>query len=76
MALPVCPSCKSKNVVPSLAKNSHNNCVGCGYTGFVREFHPEELEHHKPGDRVQTNGHFVGEPAEEPRKPRYWWQKD
>lgn len=43
MSKPVCPKCDSTNVVSSLAKCSHNNCVGCGYSGFVREFHEPEF---------------------------------
>ncbi len=55
---PVCPQCGSKNVVASLAKNSHDNCVACGYSDFVVYFYSEVAE---PGDKVQTNGNS-GEP--------------
>lgn len=75
MSRPVCPKCDSPNVVPSLAKNSHNNCIGCGYTGFVREFHPEHQAQSKLSPFVEA-GPAPGEPVEEPRKPRYWWQED
>lgn len=39
MAKPKCPQCGSTNVVPSLAKNSHDNCVACGYSDFVAKFY-------------------------------------
>lgn len=42
MAKPKCPQCGSTNVVPSLAKNSHDNCVACGYSDFVAKFYEDK----------------------------------
>lgn len=40
MAKAVCPKCKKDRVIPSLARNSHNNCLHCGHTDFVAAFYP------------------------------------
>ena len=99
MPKPVCPNCGGGRVVASLAKNSHDNCLSCGYSDFVVAFYregpslfpddrKEAAEHHKPADKVQTNGQFgEGKPVEPwlqsavEDKPKrtgkpYWWEKD
>lgn len=52
MSKPKCPKCDSTNVVASLAKNSHDNCVSCGYSGFVREFYEPEFRTVKARDPI------------------------
>jgi len=73
MSRPVCPQCGSLNVVPSLARNSHDNCVSCGHTDFVVRFHEPEAT---VRPRVEPVAVTKGEAEETPRRPRYWWQED
>jgi len=76
MPKPVCPNCRSTNVVASLAKNSHNNCVSCGHTDYVATFYPEHHTYRSPPVQVEDPGEdTMVAHAQRTRKP-YWWERD
>jgi len=83
MPKPVCPNCGGGRVVASLAKNSHDNCLSCGYSDFVVAFYREGPSLF-PDDRKEVAKPTPVEPwlqsavEDEPRRTRkpYWWEKD
>lgn len=65
---PKCPKCGSTNVVASLAKNSHDNCVNCGYSDFVVFFYEsvDDGPIHAPTGRKKGARPAEPEPVQAP----------
>lgn len=61
MSLPKCPNCGSGSVAPH---GGVNRCLGCGYTGVVRDFHQPRPD---PMTTIPTRGKNKDEPSVERR---------